>query len=95
MTAVRKCIFNYKTTDLASVVAAKPAPIETLTFAQLQTPHEGRQAPDIRTVTCHNPKCGQLGHYANSPEYPIRQQEMTNGAKYEELMSKKKEESAC
>ena len=95
MTAVCKYIVNYKATDIAPVVAAKPAPIESLTFAQLQTPHEGRQAPDIRTVTCHNPKCGQLGHYANSPECPIRQQKMANAAKYEELMSKKKEVSSA
>jgi len=64
-------------------------------FVQLQAPSGGKQTPDVRTVTCHNPKCGQLGHYANSPECPIRQQEMANAAKYEELISKQKEASAA
>ena len=57
MTSVRKCIASYKTTDVVPVVALKPAPIESLTFAQSQTAYEGKQPPDVRKVTCHNPKC--------------------------------------
>ena len=86
MTAVRKYIVNYK--DVAPIVPPKPSkPIKSLVFAQ-------GQSPDLSTVTCRNPNCGQQGHYANSPECPIRQQEMADAAKWNELMKQKEHSDA-
>ena len=97
MTAVRKYIASYKPpTAAAPVAATKSAPIESLTFAQQsQTAYDRKPPPDHSKVTCHNPKCGQMGHYANSPECPIRQQEMADAAKYQEIKSKQKAPSTA
>ena len=54
-------LVNYKGAEIAPVASSKPPPIENLTFAQ---------TPDVRKITCHHPKCGRQGHYANSPECP-------------------------